>query len=449
MSAHDERQGHADERLADWVDGRMDPAERAEFEAWLSEDAARQAEAESYRGTVEAVRGALRHGPHAPRDFADRVLAATRADRSPERAARARRFAWKASAAAAAVFTLLFFLVERLAREPRRAEDLASSAEGARSGLGEPRAENGVFDVEGFVGPSADAGRELLGGVASVTVLEEPEAAGFDAFFVDPEAAPIGFGGGGERFVRAPGVGGGGGGGGGAPAGGLRTGPAGPSTPGPATAGPGAPAPRRDARSGDATDLSFDGGTLAEGGPIGALVYVITWPEPPAEEAPRERAQEAEAEAETAGRKAAQLPVRTQVLGVDPVVWFRAQVEQLPQGNVIVLPTDVVPLDLEPARLALGAVAEEEAPRKPGEFWPLDGDLAFRLPADAAQRERLLRGLVLAAREQGATLTVRRSRFRRLDLRADDGEVAADVALVLRGRIPQPPPRPSGSEQRR
>ena len=74
MSGSEGHHGPTDERLADWVDGRLAPGERAAFEAWLAEDPARQADADAYRGTVEAVRGALRQGPHARLDFASRVL---------------------------------------------------------------------------------------------------------------------------------------------------------------------------------------------------------------------------------------------------------------------------------------------------------------------------------------------------------------------------------------
>jgi hypothetical protein len=454
MSTHDERDGHVDERLADWVDGRMAPGERADFEAWLAQDAARQADADAYRSTVEAVRGALHHGPLAPRDFADRVLeAANRRDPTPQDSARARRFAWKASAAAAAIFALLFFLLERLDRAPQRAEDLALSAESERIGQVDLRNEDGVLGLEGFVDPFVDARGEPAQGSRSVSVLLEPNGLEIGSLLPQEETEWLGFGG--ERPIRAPTLGGGGGG----LTGGMRA-RVGPSTPGPATAPPGAPAPKRrapdvgSAGSPDgpvqrgATDLFFGVGALQEQGPVGALVYVISWPSAPADDAQPEGSGEPVQES-SGGRATPEAPVRSGVSPVDPVLWFRAQVQQLPQDNVIVLPLDVVPLDLEPARLALGAVAGEEATRNPGEFWPEAGDRAFRMLGDAAQRERLLRGLFLTAREQGATLAVRRSRFRRLDLRPEDDDSAADLALVLRGPIPPAPPAPPAQREQR
>jgi hypothetical protein len=44
---------------------------------------------------------------------------------------------------------------------------------------------------------------------------------------------------------------------------------------------------------------------------------------------------------------------------------------------------------------------------------------------------------------------VRRSRFRRLDLRAEDDDSAADLALVLRGPIPPAPPAPPAQREQR
>jgi hypothetical protein len=48
-----------DERFADWVDGRLRPAERDALEAELARDPALQREAENYRRTVQLLRGAL------------------------------------------------------------------------------------------------------------------------------------------------------------------------------------------------------------------------------------------------------------------------------------------------------------------------------------------------------------------------------------------------------
>ncbi len=67
--------GNGDERLADWVDGRMTPRELERFEAEMRVNPALRAAAEEYRQTVSAVQTALRSG--LPKvDLAAAVLAA-------------------------------------------------------------------------------------------------------------------------------------------------------------------------------------------------------------------------------------------------------------------------------------------------------------------------------------------------------------------------------------
>lgn len=423
MSEQDRHDGRIDERLADWVDDRLLPDERAEFEAWLAEDPSRQAEADEYRRTVDAVRGALRHGPHAPRDFASRVVeAAASSEPVAHDAARARRFAWVGSAAAAAVFVLVFFVVQRLNRAGPNAEDLASAPAPEAAG-GVPSA----LGFDGFVEGALDEERAAQNRFA--VVAEAPEALELEKFL----------GGGGETL--APAAGGGGGRSGGLGLGGG-AGPASPASPGPigpggsgATAGPGAPAARVARRDADgvvsgSSELFFRGRSVADARPIGALVYVIHWPS--AE--PRKPSQ-----AKSEGDAAAPAPTP-----IEPARWLRSSLATGPQDNVIVLPEDLVPLDLGPARLALGESPVADTELSPGEYWPSDGDAAFLVRGDASQRDRMLRILLRAAREQGAELSLARSRFRRLDLREEEGEsrepAGSDVALVLRGVIPAPPP---------
>ncbi len=434
MSGGEVPEGPLDERLADWVDGRMNPDERAAFEAWLAEDAARMGEAEAYRSAVAAVRGVLRQGPHAPRDFADRVVDAACAGAAETRAAPgARRFAWMASAAAAALLTITFVLVQRLNRAVPHAE--ATVADGSRDradGVEEAREALGADAFFAMSPAQRDAAadpirREPADGALGVTAVEE--------FLTPPQPSPVGIGGGagGGMRMAIPGGGGGAGPGAGRPAG-IRS-PAGPASPGPggvAVAGtnsvPGGPSSAE--RPGEA--------------PIGALVYVVTWPTraaPPSESEERE-----------AVVSAAPLPRRSEAAGPDlaalqPVPsavlsWFEARLARGPLDNVIALPADLVPVDLGPARLALAPVTEGEAVPMAGEYRPGDGDLAFRLQGDAAQTERLLRTLLTAARSQGATLGLERSRFRRLDLRTEKvgaEDDASDVVLVMRWARPAEP----------
>ena len=438
MSGSEGHHGPTDERLADWVDGRLAPGERAAFEAWLAEDPARQADADAYRGTVEAVRGALRQGPHARLDFASRVLDAAASTPAAHDAARARRFAWVGSAAAALVFVTVFILVQRLNRTAPNAEDLALAEVPEVAGRTQAELELG-FDGF-FAGSSRDRGEERARFAVSAP---EPEALQIESFLGGGIELPIPGGGGGSRGgAPAPGgiLGIGGGRGGlsaSSPASPGPVGPAGPASPSPRASGPGTDAPVAGRN-----DLFFRGASAPDAtpdvGPIGALVYVVTWRQP--EE--REGAAAATTESFVISPPA------------DPLEWCRSVLAQIPaQDNVIVLPNDLAPLDLGPARLALGAVAEAEDGREPGEYWPVAGDLAFRVGGDAAQRVRVLRTLLRAARDRGAVLGLQRSRFRRLDLRAEDGSDpergGSDVVLVLRGTPVTEPGNGPASQMRK
>lgn len=84
-----------DERLADWVDGRLSAEEQARFEAELEGDETLRRRAESYRATVELIRRSA-SDERAPLDMADAVM---------ERVGTSPRWwsAWPGLAAAAAV----------------------------------------------------------------------------------------------------------------------------------------------------------------------------------------------------------------------------------------------------------------------------------------------------------------------------------------------------------
>ena len=62
-----------DERIADWVDGRLPPRDLERLEAEFRVNASLRGAAEEYRRSVEHVRRALAK-PEPPVDLADRVL---------------------------------------------------------------------------------------------------------------------------------------------------------------------------------------------------------------------------------------------------------------------------------------------------------------------------------------------------------------------------------------
>ncbi len=116
----------ADERLADWIDGRLDEVQLQRFEAEMRVNPELRAAAEEYRSTVESVRAALRGGDGVDPGFADRVMRAIDDERrgGPPR----RWFPWAGSAAAAAVLVAIWFALPRT-REPSPTprEDVASA----------------------------------------------------------------------------------------------------------------------------------------------------------------------------------------------------------------------------------------------------------------------------------------------------------------------------------
>ena len=104
-----------DERFADWVDGRLKPAERALLEAEMVRDPALAQAAEDYRRTVQMLRGALAP-PVLEGSIADRVLA----DIEPAAPARPRLTIRPvfASVIAAAALVLAFVIVRAIPPAP-------------------------------------------------------------------------------------------------------------------------------------------------------------------------------------------------------------------------------------------------------------------------------------------------------------------------------------------
>lgn len=104
-----------DERFADWVDGRLKPAERALLEAEMIRDPALAQAAEDYRRTVQLLRGALAP-PVLEGSIADRVLA--RIEPAPPARPRLTIRPIFASVIAAAALLLAFVIVRAIPPAP-------------------------------------------------------------------------------------------------------------------------------------------------------------------------------------------------------------------------------------------------------------------------------------------------------------------------------------------
>jgi len=145
-----------DERFADWVDGRLSPAERAALEAEMARDPALRQAAEEYRQGVQLVRAAL-----APEDMGESlaagVLARIRQDARPPRARRPLLASLVAAAALVTVFVVLRAIPPAVG--PSR-QDVATGR-GADADL--PRLqEPGVAAGEAADGPKIDDLRDVL-----------------------------------------------------------------------------------------------------------------------------------------------------------------------------------------------------------------------------------------------------------------------------------------------
>lgn len=127
-----------DERLADWVDGRMNDREQERFRAELRVNAQLRADLAEYEATVAAVRAALQ-APTRPSAMGDRVLAAiarnAAATASAPPPSASRRWLWGLLPAAAAL-ALAFLIDAWTPTAPEAAE--RSVAEGAAAAPANP-----------------------------------------------------------------------------------------------------------------------------------------------------------------------------------------------------------------------------------------------------------------------------------------------------------------------
>jgi hypothetical protein len=159
----DGRPGAVDERIADWVDGRLDAIQLQRFEAELRVNPALRAEAEEYRRSVEAIREALAGGERVREGFADHVMAAIEGERH---ARRRRWIPWVGSAAAAAALIGLWLALSRGVILPNSRHDLARapSASPSADGPAAPRGELRDQQQDGSAGAGGRGGLEILPG---------------------------------------------------------------------------------------------------------------------------------------------------------------------------------------------------------------------------------------------------------------------------------------------
>ncbi|MCC6784738.1 MAG: hypothetical protein IT457_17965 [Planctomycetes bacterium] len=175
----DRRPGAADERIADWVDGRLDAIQLQRFEAELRVNPALRAAAEEYRRSVQAIREALAGGERVRAGFADRVMTAIEG----ERRQRGRRWIpWLGSAAAAAALVGLWLALSRgvilpdSRRELARAPSASPSADGAPA-LREAPAER----LDEGAGAPTGGGLEILPEIFQRELTERGLGAGLDS----------------------------------------------------------------------------------------------------------------------------------------------------------------------------------------------------------------------------------------------------------------------------
>lgn len=120
-----------DERLADWVDGRMSDREQQRFRAELRVNAQLRADLVAYEATIAAVRAALQ-APTRPSAMADRVLTAIAAAPAAPAAASPPRRLYLSLLSAAALLALAFLLnAWPASTTAERAADVAAAAPAA------------------------------------------------------------------------------------------------------------------------------------------------------------------------------------------------------------------------------------------------------------------------------------------------------------------------------
>ncbi|MBL8727832.1 MAG: hypothetical protein JNM25_05340 [Planctomycetes bacterium] len=142
MSAGNEREHEIDDRIADWVDGRLSDRDHDRFVAELRVNPQLRRDLEEYERTVAAVREALQ-APTEPVQLADRVLAAIAAGQAPVGGGAAphrwRPLLW--SLASAAALLLIALLIDAWSAPARPEANLTAKFESAagRDPAGPPK----------------------------------------------------------------------------------------------------------------------------------------------------------------------------------------------------------------------------------------------------------------------------------------------------------------------
>lgn len=134
-----------DERLADWVDGRLSERDRERLEAEFGVNPELRAAAERYRASVAKIRGALQEFDQTV-DLSDKIMAGLTgtADQQP---ARRRLLPLMASAGAAAAIIMTYFALQYM---PEFGDELSPAP--ATKVAAEPRQQNEADDLV----PAAD-----------------------------------------------------------------------------------------------------------------------------------------------------------------------------------------------------------------------------------------------------------------------------------------------------
>ncbi|MBK8100856.1 MAG: hypothetical protein IPK26_27530 [Planctomycetes bacterium] len=160
-----------DERLADWVDGRLSSRDRERFEAEMRVSPRLREEAEAYRRSVQAVQAALRaSGPRV--DLADRVLAKLRERPAPAVVVRSRA-PWRplpimASLAAAAAIVISIVAIDAWSPGAPLSKDVAAQpelADALRGMVAAPQPDGSVSFTApgGLLGQGQGEGALVLG----------------------------------------------------------------------------------------------------------------------------------------------------------------------------------------------------------------------------------------------------------------------------------------------
>ncbi len=184
MSEHPRRD--VDDRLADWVDGRLSEKERERFVAELRVNAQLRQDLERYERTVGVLRAALR-APAPPAGIADRVMAAIASPASlPARRSNLRRMAWGLAAAAALLAAAVWIDAWRPAlpsgRDSAAVDDVRDAAVASKAPAVEEQVAVSKPDAEAGAAQPPEVGKLRAAGESA-----QGEATRSGGFVIGPE----------------------------------------------------------------------------------------------------------------------------------------------------------------------------------------------------------------------------------------------------------------------